>query len=209
MVNSTQWQIETADLDYQYEQYEMKHFTIDRSDSMEEDNVRISTEPKVTIHKGHKVRYDSWVNTYDKFLNQLFVVLFGMFMMSCTTEIIPDTYESVPTATSAPNILDGDYEVAYKIHEAVDGSTMLFTYEDSPYWEERDGQIAPMRLTFGADSLRISQLMSNGWTEGSVKLKWKNGIPTQVGCKEVVYSSENEIHWMQNDVIIKNFLIKL
>lgn len=72
MVNSMQWQRETADLDYQYEQYEMKHFTIDRSDSMEEDNVRISTEPKITTHKGHKLRHGSWVDTYDKFLNQLF-----------------------------------------------------------------------------------------------------------------------------------------
>ena len=207
MVNErNQWQIETADLDYQYEQYEMKHFTIDRSDSMEEDNVRISTEPKVTTHKGHKVRYGSWVNTYDKFLNQLFVVMFGMFMMSCTTEIIPDTYESVPTATSVPKILEGDYEVAYKIHEAADGSTMLFSPHDV---SERDGAMAEMRLTFTSDSLYIAQLMSNGWSEGSVRLKWKNGIPTQVGCRKVVYATENEIHWMQNDVIIKNYLIKL
>ena len=206
MVNSMQWQRETADLDYQYEQYEMKHFTIDRSDSMEEDNVRISTEPKITIHKGHKVRYGSWVDTYDKFLNQLFVVMFGIFMMSCTTDVIPNTYESVPSAASVPKILEGEYEVSYKIHELADGTTRLFSANDV---SERYGQMAEMRMTFTSDSLIFNQLMSNGWIEGSVRLKWKNGIPTQVGCREVVYASENEIHWMQNDVIIKNYLIKL
>lgn len=78
MVNSMQWQIETADLDYQYEQYDMGHFVIDRSDSMDEDVVRVPTEPKVRTFHNHKVRAksvgaDSWVDTYDKFLNELFV----------------------------------------------------------------------------------------------------------------------------------------
>ena len=206
MVNSMKWQIETADLDYQYEQYEVKHFTIDRSDSMEEDNVRISTEPKITTNKGHKLRHDSWVNTYDKFLNQLFVFMFGMFMMSCTSDVIPESYNSVPTTSSVPRILNGEYEVSYKIHELADGTTRLFSANDV---SERFGQMAEMKMTFTSDSLVIAQLMSNGWTEGSVRVKWKNGIPTQVGCREVVYASENEIHWMQDDVIIKNYLIKL
>ena len=47
-------------------------YIIDRSDSMETDYVRVATEPKVTIIKGHKLRVQSWVQTYDKFLNELF-----------------------------------------------------------------------------------------------------------------------------------------
>ena len=63
-----QWQIETADLDYQYEQYEMNQFIIDRSDSMEEDIVLAKGINLTT----HSIKVDRWVNTYDKFLNQLF-----------------------------------------------------------------------------------------------------------------------------------------
>ena len=61
-----------ADADYQFNEFENTSYIIDRSDSMESDNVRISTEPKVTIIKGHKLRVPSWVQTYDKFLNELF-----------------------------------------------------------------------------------------------------------------------------------------
>lgn len=61
-----------ADADYQYEQFETAAFIIDRSDSMDADYVRVPTEPRVTIIKGHKLRVQSWVQTYDKFLNELF-----------------------------------------------------------------------------------------------------------------------------------------
>ena len=202
-----------ADADYQYKQFETASFIIDRSDSMDADYIRVPTEPKVTIIKGHKVRgaesvgANKWVDTYDKFLNTLFVFVFGFFMMSCTTDVNYQTQDSTSVGSlSVPKILEGHYEVSYKIHESADGSTMLFSPHDV---SERDGAMAEMKLEFTADSLHISQLMSNGWVEGAVKLKWKNGIPTQVGCREVVYATENEIHWMQNDVIIKNYLIKL
>lgn len=65
-------QMETADHDYYDSAYEPTHFAIDRSDSMDEDMVRVPTEPRLTIIKDHKLRVDSWVGTYDKFLNTLF-----------------------------------------------------------------------------------------------------------------------------------------
>jgi len=73
MVNEKmKWEMETADLDYQYEQYEMQHFLIDRSDSMMGDDVRIASYPKVTTHRGHRIHVEPWVETYDKFINELF-----------------------------------------------------------------------------------------------------------------------------------------
>lgn len=61
-----------ADADYQFDEFNNASYIIDRSDSMEADYVRVATEPKVTIIKGHKLRVQSWVQTYDKFLNELF-----------------------------------------------------------------------------------------------------------------------------------------
>ena len=61
-----------ADADYQFSEFNDTSYIIDRSDSMETDYVRVATEPKVTIIKGHKLRVQSWVQTYDKFLNELF-----------------------------------------------------------------------------------------------------------------------------------------
>jgi len=61
-----------ADADYQFSEFNDASYIIDRSDSMETDYVRVATEPKVTIIKGHKLRVQSWVQTYDKFLNELF-----------------------------------------------------------------------------------------------------------------------------------------
>lgn len=66
------------DADYQFAQWENTSFIIDRSDSMESDYIRVPSEPRFTIIKDHKVRSaesvgaDKWVDTYDKFLNQLF-----------------------------------------------------------------------------------------------------------------------------------------
>lgn len=53
-----------ADHDY----YDHEYVSLDRSDSTASDNVRF------TINKveDHKVRTASWVDTYEKFLNQLF-----------------------------------------------------------------------------------------------------------------------------------------
>ena len=53
-------------------------FIIDRSDSVHSDYVDFKKQPSVTIIKGHKVRSkdigaDKWVDTYEKFLNTLFV----------------------------------------------------------------------------------------------------------------------------------------
>lgn len=67
-----------ADADYQFAEWESAAFIIDRSDSMDADYVRIPTDPTFTIIKGHKLRgaasigADKWVDTYDKFLNELF-----------------------------------------------------------------------------------------------------------------------------------------
>ena len=61
-----------ADADYRFGEFNDASYIIDRSDSMETDYVRVATEPKVTIIKGHKLRVQSWVQTYDKFLNELF-----------------------------------------------------------------------------------------------------------------------------------------
>jgi len=51
-----------ADHDY----YDHEYVSLDRSDSDASDKVQ------VTIIKGHKLRTASWVETYDKFINQLF-----------------------------------------------------------------------------------------------------------------------------------------
>lgn len=50
-----------ADHDY----YDHEYVSLDRSDSDASDKVRF------TIIKGHKVRVASWVDTYEKFINQL------------------------------------------------------------------------------------------------------------------------------------------
>ncbi len=51
-----------ADHDY----YDHEYVSLDRSDSFVPDKVR------TTIIKGHKVRTASWVDTYEKFIEQLF-----------------------------------------------------------------------------------------------------------------------------------------
>jgi len=67
-----------ADADYEFAQWEDNAYIIDRSDSMESDYIRVPSEPRFTIIKDHKVRSaesvgaDKWVDTYGKFLNQLF-----------------------------------------------------------------------------------------------------------------------------------------
>lgn len=51
-----------ADHDY----YDHEYVSLDRSDSFVPDKVR------TTIIKDHKVRTASWVDTYEKFIEQLF-----------------------------------------------------------------------------------------------------------------------------------------
>lgn len=65
------------DADYRYEEWKSMNFVIDRSDSMEEDVVRMPTPPKmiegkVKMRESEPIQVDSWVDTYDKFLNQIF-----------------------------------------------------------------------------------------------------------------------------------------
>tara|TARA_R100000734_G_C3318932_1_gene113819 strand:+ start:4777 stop:5013 length:237 start_codon:yes stop_codon:yes gene_type:complete len=67
-----------ADADYRFAEWEAAEYIIDRSDSMDTDYVSVQIVPSFTIIKGHKVRStesigaDKWVETYDKFLNELF-----------------------------------------------------------------------------------------------------------------------------------------
>jgi hypothetical protein len=198
-------------------------YIIERSDSMDADYVRIPTEPKITIIKGHKLRAkdigaDKWVDTYDKFLNALFVLVFSLFITSCNTdEISTEDYVSYDNSESVsvpiPKVLNGLYQVDYVVHEYTDGSTLLFTYEDSPYWEERDGQMAQTTYEFVGNKLIIGQLMNNGWKYGDVSVDWSNGMPTRVGCKYVDSATDNFISWVQvqtpNNVLIKHYLTKL
>ena len=210
------------DADYEFAQWENTSFIIDRSDSMESDYVRVPSEPRVTIIKDHKVRSaesvgaNKWVDTYDKFLNALFILMFGFFMASCSTDAMPmedyisdDTSESV--SVPIPKVLNGLYQVDYVIHEYADGSTLLATYEGSPYWEERDAQMPQTTYEFSGNKLIIGQLMNEGWMYGDVSVDWKNGMPTRVGCKYVESATENFISWVQtsNDVLIKHYLTKL
>lgn len=205
------------DADYQYAEWENTMFVIDRSDSMDSDYVRRPTKPQFTFNKGHKVRSaksigaDKWVDTFDKFIGQLFAVVFGLFLMSCGTDIVTDEPMIIGESNSAPTrLLSGSYQVSHKTHELADGTILYFApmgSNASP--SEIDGWFSESTFTFTADSLVIAQLTSSGWSEGSVSVKWENGMPKRVGCRWVESVSENRISWWQNDVIITNYLIKM
>jgi len=68
------WQMATADHDYYDVEYQDDCYVIMRSDSIEDDIIPTHAGINLTHHdiKVGEVRVASWVNTYDKFLNELF-----------------------------------------------------------------------------------------------------------------------------------------
>ena len=132
--------------------------------------------------------------------------MFSLSVISCTDEIIVDEPTKFP---QVENILDGEYRVTKKEHIKENGDTLIFYPTGSTDIDNIYGWISETRLNFTEDSLGISQLMDQGWSEGYVSLRWNNGVPIQVGCRFVESVSETHISWYQEDVIIKHYLEKL
>lgn len=147
-------------------------------------------------------------------MKKILFLIATITMVACTKEVPTAEYvttysEDTTSVTCSDKVLWGEYEVLYKVHQYDDGKQMLFTYEGSPYWEERDGQMAMMKLNFTQDKMYISQLLQQGWNEGDVSLKWKQCQPVKVGCKQVIDATETMISWRQDDMIVINYLTKL
>ena len=147
-------------------------------------------------------------------MKKIFFLIATIVMVACTKEVPTAEYvttysEDTTSVTCSDKVLWGEYEVLYKVHQYDDGKQMLFTYEGSPYWEERDGQMAMMKLNFTQDKMYISQLLQQGWSEGDVTLKWKQCQPIKVGCRQVIDVTETMISWRQDNMVIINYLTKL
>jgi len=147
-------------------------------------------------------------------MKKIFFLIATITMVACNKEVPTAEYittysEDTTSVTCSDKVLWGEYEVLYKVHQYDDGKQMLFTHEGSPYWEERDGQMAMMKLNFTQDKMYISQLLQQGWNDGDVSLKWKQCQPVKVGCKQVIDVSETMISWRQDNMIVINYLTKL
>ena len=147
-------------------------------------------------------------------MKKIFFLIATITMVACTKEIPTTEYvvtysEDNTSVTCSDKVLWGEYEVLYVVQQYDDGKQLMFTYEDSPYWEERDGQMSKMKLCFTQDKLFISQLVEQGWTEGDVSLKWELCQPVKVGCRQVIEVSETMISWRQDDKVIKHYLSSL
>lgn len=144
----------------------------------------------------------------------MFFVFATITMVSCckdmpTTEYVTTQSDSTYSVTCSDKILWGQYEVMYKVLHYDNGKRVVFAHEGSAHWEERDGEMPPMKLNFTQDKLFISQLMLQGWSEGDVSLKWNQCAPVKVGCRYVVNVSESMISWRQDDMVVINYLTKL
>ena len=147
-------------------------------------------------------------------MKKIFFLIATISMVACTKEIPTTEYVTTYSAdttsvTCSDKVLWGEYEVLYILHQYDDGKEMLFTYNSSPYWEERDGEMPRTKFCFTQDKLFISQLMQQGWSEGDVSLQWTQCQPTKVGCKEVIEATETMISWRQDDKVITHYLTKL
>ena len=141
------------------------------------------------------------------------LLLFSLISLaSCTSEIVTEesSFSGTTTTTATPKMYEGKYRVAYK--ERIDQNGNVERYfpigsvDPNP---EVDGWMSETIFTFTKDSLGISQLMQQGWQDGSVSLKWKSGVPTRVGCRWVESANEAQLSWYQDNLIIKNYLEKL
>lgn len=121
-----------------------------------------------------------------------YIFIVAMSLMACTKQteqfIVPD---------DTTHILQGQYTVDYKTIEQPTG-TLIFAHEGSSQWANRTGQIMPDMHQYATDSLYFYQ----GGSTGAVRIKYKDGIPTQVGCRKVVSASHNHIAWQQDDWVI-------
>ena len=140
----------------------------------------------------------------------LVVTLLGT--SSCTPEIDLSNQALLDktSSESIPKMFKGEYAVLYKEHISSDGKVQRFSpLGGADTSMVVHGQMSEMILTFTNDSLGISQLMNQGWIEGSVSLKWENEIPKRVGCRWVESANEGQLSWYQNDIIIRHYLEKL
>ena len=149
-----------------------------------------------TPHRSEKERY--FASGVVKFLyGVILLVGLALLLTSCEKE----NFNS--------RILDGEYSVSYKVWEEPYG-TKKYYY---PIGTDVTGMpitgwMAETKLIFTDDSLGISQLMNEGWSEGYVSLEWMNGVPHRVGCHYVESVTSEQISWYQDDVIIRWYLVK-
>lgn len=127
-----------------------------------------------------------------------FTIIMALTLLSCTKNS-----EEFQLINNDNHLLHGQYIVDYKTIEQPTG-TLIFAHEGSSQWSNRDGQMMPDVHEYTTDSLYFYQ----GSSTGAVRIKYSNGIPTQVGCRHVVSSSNNHISWKQNDWIITYYYFK-
>lgn len=138
----------------------------------------------------------------------LLVALFGS--TGCTPDIVPEEAATVEVPTPISKMFEGDYRVSYKEIQKANGNLQrFFPIGSADTTMSIYGWMSETVFTFTEDSLGIKQLMDQGWIEGSVTLKWENGVPKRVGCRWVASVSEAHIAWYQDDDIIINYLEKL
>lgn len=135
------------------------------------------------------------------------ILLIGLCAMSCTKVEFEE--QLVPENQPTEYLYDGMYEITKKVFIQSDGSEKHFFPTDTDWHEDVDGWFPKTLITFSEDSLFTQQLMTNGWSSGSVSVVWSNGVPTRIGCRYVETATESILSWKQEDVIIENHLIKL
>jgi len=130
-------------------------------------------------------------------MKRILIFLMTLGFLSCNKDVLPN------------RILDGTYEVAYKVWIEPDGTEKIYMPIGSDITGMKiHGWMAQTKLIFSESSLGISQLSDNGWNTGYVELEWMNNKPLRVGCHYVHSVDQNQISWYQDDVIIKWVLIE-
>jgi len=131
-------------------------------------------------------------------MKKLILLLSVIFTVSCEKGI-----------TEPPRILDGSYSVEYKVWEYPNGTKKYFYPNGTDVSNlPITGWMPQTQYTFIGDSLGMSQLMDQGWSEGYVDVEWVNNVPVRVGCHYIESVSDTQISWYQDDVIIRSILIK-
>lgn len=145
-----------------------------------------------------------------------YLIATAIALASCSNEMpTPEAdiwYPTEPADTAEPctePILSGLYEISHVVIDYGNGTELMFTYEDSPYWDERDGQMSYTTYEFVDDEILTSVLVEQGWQYGDLDVIWKDCMPVKVGCRQVVHATDTVLAWKQNDWTITNYFVKL
>lgn len=131
-------------------------------------------------------------------MKKLLLMLTVLFTVACEDEIVQTN-----------KVLDGEYIVTCKIWEQPDGSRKYYYPIGTDVTGlPINGWMSETTLIFAGDSLGISQLMNEGWSTGYVELEWMNDKPYRVGCHYVESVSDTQISWYQDNIIIRNIMVK-